>query len=364
MRPAAVQNAAGTATVTLVASQPAPQTLATPEGLQLAWSSSGAGSPAVLLLPAWVSNLAGDCPDHGRGRLIGPIALRRRVIAYDRPGTGMSDRCASHFDVAEQVSDALRVVDAAGEPRVAVFAAGFSGPVAIALAARHPARVSHLILFGATPGLAPLSPWTAQTAAVLSALGQLIEADWRLGARALADLLIGETSSPEREWFASYQEGAADSEAAARLLRVHSTMDVADLVRSVQAPTLVLQRRGDRVAGVSVARHLCATLPNAQLVLLQGSANLPFATDVADVVARVEAFVDDGWRSLTTREMQALARGAEGLSNREVASRLGITEATVARHLAAAYRKLRVHRRREAFAYARQIGLIGAGPTL
>ena len=135
-------------------------------------------------------------------------------------------------------------------------------------------------------------------------------------------------------------------------------------MRSVQAPTLVLQRRGDRVAGVSVARHLCATLPNAQLVLLQGSANLPFATDVADVVARVEAFVDDGWRSLTTREMQALTRAAEGLSNREVASRLGITEATVARHLAAAYRKLRVHRRREAFAYARQIGLIGAGPTL
>jgi DNA-binding NarL/FixJ family response regulator len=60
---------------------------------------------------------------------------------------------------------------------------------------------------------------------------------------------------------------------------------------------------------------------------------------------------------LTPREAEILAAIAEGLSNREVAGRLVISEKTVARHLANVFTKLDVSSRTAAAAWAYQHGL-------
>jgi DNA-binding NarL/FixJ family response regulator len=62
---------------------------------------------------------------------------------------------------------------------------------------------------------------------------------------------------------------------------------------------------------------------------------------------------------LTPREAEILAAIAEGLSNREVAGRLVISEKTVARHLANVFTKLDVSSRTAAAAWAHQHGLAG-----
>jgi DNA-binding NarL/FixJ family response regulator len=61
---------------------------------------------------------------------------------------------------------------------------------------------------------------------------------------------------------------------------------------------------------------------------------------------------------LTPREQAVLARVADGLPNREIASMLGISEHTVKFHLAAVFGKLGVSSRTEAVRRGLQLGLI------
>jgi DNA-binding NarL/FixJ family response regulator len=62
---------------------------------------------------------------------------------------------------------------------------------------------------------------------------------------------------------------------------------------------------------------------------------------------------------LTRKEIEVLARLAEGLSNREIADALYITPATVKTHLAHIYTKLGAAGRQEALARAVALGVLG-----
>jgi len=61
---------------------------------------------------------------------------------------------------------------------------------------------------------------------------------------------------------------------------------------------------------------------------------------------------------LTTREAEVLRLLAEGLTNREIAERLFITQKTVSAHLAHIFGKLDVHTRTEAAGRARALGVV------
>jgi len=67
---------------------------------------------------------------------------------------------------------------------------------------------------------------------------------------------------------------------------------------------------------------------------------------------------DPGGRALTPREAEILALLGEGLGNKEIGARLGISEHTVKTHLAAIYEKLGAANRAEAVATGLRRGLI------
>jgi LuxR family maltose regulon positive regulatory protein len=62
--------------------------------------------------------------------------------------------------------------------------------------------------------------------------------------------------------------------------------------------------------------------------------------------------------ALSERELEVLGLIAAGFSNREIAGRLFIAVGTVKRHINNIYGKLQVHRRTEAVARARDLGLL------
>ena len=62
---------------------------------------------------------------------------------------------------------------------------------------------------------------------------------------------------------------------------------------------------------------------------------------------------------LTARETEVLRLMAEGTSSRDIASRLGISYATVRSHIRSVGGKLGVHSKFDSVAKARQLALIG-----
>ena len=67
---------------------------------------------------------------------------------------------------------------------------------------------------------------------------------------------------------------------------------------------------------------------------------------------------DNGDRTLTPREREILTLLGEGLVNKEIGVRLGISEHTVKTHLAAIYEKLEAANRAEAVATGLRRGLV------
>jgi DNA-binding CsgD family transcriptional regulator len=122
---------------------------------------------------------------------------------------------------------------------------------------------------------------------------------------------------------------------------------VEDLLERVAAPTLVLHRRDDRAIPFRLGRDLAARIPDARLVSLAGRSHLPYAGDAAAVARPILEFLGDpeppggpaagppdrGPGRLTARQLQVAALVADGLTNRQIAERLGIQERSAEGHV-------------------------------
>jgi pimeloyl-ACP methyl ester carboxylesterase len=259
-----------------------------PRGQRIAYAVDGRGP--TLVLPAWwVSHVERDFDEPGFAALFTELAGSMTVVRYDRAGVGLSDRQRDALTLDEELAVLSALIDELGSARVALFGGSCGGPPAIAYAARHPERVSHLVLFGAYACGARLA-----TAEVKEAMVGLVLASWGLGAKALFDLFAPEHTSDERARFAALQREWAAPEMAARLLALTYEMDVSALLGDVQVPTLVLHREGDHAIAFEHGRELAARIPGAQLRPLPGNAHLPWLGDWRAVAEALLEFVAAG----------------------------------------------------------------------
>ncbi len=93
-------------------------------------------------------------------------------------------------------------------------------------------------------------------------------------------------------------------------------------------------------------------------MVLQG----PAASSVGEIAESIELRRDMDLR-LTGREREVLAIAAEGLTARQIATRLGVRERTVTTHLARIYGKLGVGNRLAAVRMAARSGLVTVGAS-
>jgi NarL family two-component system response regulator YdfI len=160
-------------------------------------------------------------------------------------------------------------------------------------------------------------------------------------------------------------------------------MDLAERVDALQ-PDVVLMEAGSRGEDVAAqagafaagdgAPPLVLLVDEAGLALVRAGARgvLPAGVGVAEIVAAIEAVmaglvvvhpealepvasVEGG---LTAREVEVLRMLAEGLANKEIAYRLGLSEHTVKFHVAALFGKLHASSRTEAVTMGVRQGLI------
>ncbi len=119
------------------------------DGVRIHYEVCGDAGPTILLLPTWTII-------HKRlwKAQVPYLSRHFRVVTYDGPGNGRSDRpldaAAYHHDV--EVRHALAVLDATGTDRAVVVGLSQAGGWALQLAAQHGDRVLGTVFIG--PALA------------------------------------------------------------------------------------------------------------------------------------------------------------------------------------------------------------------
>ena len=255
------------------------------DGLRLAYSIMGQG-PALVMPPPMVSHQELMWQAPGYRRFWERLANRHTLVCYDRPGTGLSDRNRTGFSLDSELRDLEIIIDHLKLKRFALLAHGFSGPIAIAYAAKYPRRISHLILYASYARGAAIT-----TEEVIGSMISLVQAHWGVGSKALADMLIpGDAAS---EFAAKYLRESATPEIVAKILDFAYRSDVVHLLASLRVPTLVLHRHQDRAIPFRLGRELASLIPNARFVPLEGRENVPWAGDSESVLRAIAEFLGD-----------------------------------------------------------------------
>jgi pimeloyl-ACP methyl ester carboxylesterase len=258
-------------------------------GKRIAYAVDGplrAERPVLVFAAWWVSHLEHDFDDPAFRGLFGRFAEHMTVVRYDRPGVGLSDRASPELSLPDELANLEALIAELGTERVALFGGSCGGPPAIAYAARHPQRVSHLILYGAYTIGAKLAPVDLQQAMI-----GLVRTHWGLGSKALTDMFAPQHTTEERRRLAESQRAAASPEMAAATLQLIYEMDVSDVVDQIRVPTLVLHRKGDHAIGFDHGRQLASFIPGATFIPLDGEAHLPWLGDWQAVADAALAFL-------------------------------------------------------------------------
>jgi pimeloyl-ACP methyl ester carboxylesterase len=164
-------------------------------GTRVAYAVVGEG-PLILCPAWWVSHLERDWEHPGFRQFFARLAEGFRVVRYDRPGTGLSDRDVPPRTQASEVQLLATVADALGDPEFSIFAVSCAGPIALEYAARHPDRVRRMCLYGSFA-----SGSDAATPELRDALAALVTAHWGLGSVALAAIFLPNASAQELKVF-------------------------------------------------------------------------------------------------------------------------------------------------------------------
>jgi pimeloyl-ACP methyl ester carboxylesterase/DNA-binding CsgD family transcriptional regulator len=331
---------------------------------RIAYEVIGSGPDTLVVIPPWVSHLDYDWQTPEIRAFYEALAQGRRVIRYDRRGSGLSDRVVTAEDCTPEVrmADCLAVLDAAGVARASLLGTSGGGAAAIAWAAARPERVAKLVLYGSYARLRAAADYPiGRSEERPRALISLVRSEWGLGSRVLANVFIPETDPAKVAWFTTYQRIAATAEVAVTYLEADYAIEVRHLLDKVACPVLVLHRRQEHMIPFSQGEYLAAHLPGARLQLLEGEHHIPYLGDSTALVDAVNRFLTSPGaptRALSPREVEVLKLVADGLSNRDIAVRLGVGEATVTRHLANIFAKTATTGRAGAVAFGFRQGLI------
>jgi pimeloyl-ACP methyl ester carboxylesterase len=226
------------------------------------------------------------------------------------------------------------VVEAVGAERFDLLGASLGAAVAASWAAEHPDRVDRLVLYGGWARGQEIAGPTVRE----HVLG-LVAEHWGLGSDVLADIFAPDADVATRAAFVRYQRDAAPPDIARDMLALAYEVDVTAALGRIQAPTLVVHRDRDRAAPVEQGRRLAEGIAAVRFGLLPGRSHLPFVGDVDALAAEVRRFLGlaplrrRAVPTLTARQREVAALVADGLTNREIAARLTITERSAESHV-------------------------------
>jgi class 3 adenylate cyclase len=243
--------------------------------LSIAYQVFGEGELDLVFVPGFISNadLSWQAPLFGEFfRRFGSFA---RVITFDKRGTGLSERTLGFGSAEDRMDDIRAVMDAAGCARASLVGISEGGPLTTLFAATYPERVSALVLWGtfARVQRGPDYPIGVDPSGIDPFIEGLV-ARWNTG-KALRYFISEMPTDPETSAFiARYERTAATPSIVREIMHRNCEIDVRSALGAVNAPTLVVHRRGDNVVPFECGRFLAHEIAGARLLDLPGAWHL------------------------------------------------------------------------------------------
>jgi pimeloyl-ACP methyl ester carboxylesterase len=192
------------------------------------------------------------------------------VVRYDGRGIGLSGPWTEEFTEETRQLDLDAVLDAVGAEKVALYGISEGGWTAAHYAARHPERVSHLIIYGAYSRGIRFRP--GYDAEETEALETLMRKGWGRDTPQYRQIFttayFGADADPGLiAHFNQLQRAAADGDTATRYQHsLHQRDDGREVFEKIRVPTLVVHCRDDLIVAFEEGRLIASLVPGAQFI--------------------------------------------------------------------------------------------------
>lgn len=287
-----------------------------PDGVRVFWERYGSGEPAIVFVPTWSIV-------HSRiwKAQIADFARRQRVITFDAPGNGRSDRPLDPAAYEEQAmaDDIFRVLDAVGVERAVLVCLSRAAQCTLLAVGDQPERVLALAFLNPAvrlgEGLAsrPDYPFDDE-----------LDTDegwakdnlpyWRRDFRGYLEFFFGQAfNEPHSTKQIEDAVGwglETDPETLAATTRPPSVQppELIRLAGAIRCPTLVIQGGADAITGPGRGIGLAEAIPGARLVLVEGGGHITEARDPILVNLLLRELVASVRRAVTPPAAESDAR--------------------------------------------------------
>ncbi len=345
----------------------------TADELRIAYAVSGQGYPLVRAA-TWMSNVEFDWRTAILGPLFRELSAHYRLYRYNPRGYGLSEGSGAEISLDTMVTDLEAITNDAKLGRFALWGATASGSVtAIAYAARHPDRVSHLVLSGPIARGSLRRPnSTPEEREGFLAFVKLAELGWGEDNPAFRQLsttrMFPQATPAQVAELNELLRLSAAPRHAARMVMATGQADVSALLPRIACPALILHCRGALLMPIEEARLIASSLSGARFVSLESNNQIPLPGEpaFAQLIDEFRAFLprerehspgEGALAALTRREREVLELLARGLDNGDIAAQLEVSEKTVRNTVSHIFDKLAVRSRAQAVVFARRAGL-------
>lgn len=282
-----------------------PQDLAGPRsqfmelrGLDVHVVEVGEGEPVFLLLHGFGAST------YSWREVIDPLAEGGKVIAYDRPAFGLTERVLTWegenpYSPESQVEMTLDLMDAFGVEKAVLIGNSAGGTVAMSFALQHPDRVAGLILVdaaiyagGGSPGWVRPLLHTPQ----MDHLGPLLARTIATRGEAFLETAYHNPSLVTEEVMAGYKRPLQVEDwdrALWELTKASRPLQLDRHVDRIAVPTLVITGDDDRIVPPEDSLRLAEEIPGAHLVVIEDCGHLPQEECPGEFLEAVRGFVEN-----------------------------------------------------------------------
>jgi pimeloyl-ACP methyl ester carboxylesterase len=252
-------------------------------GVEVHYKTAGEGHPALVLLHGFAASV------FSWRQVMGPLAESHTVVAFDRPGFGLTERPLpgewqgqSPYGPEAQADLTVALMDKLGIDRAVLIGNSAGGTVAVLTALTYPQRVQALVLVDPAvyrggmqlPGVVRwlLSSQQARRLGPLFVRSiqnwglEFARSAWHDPSKITDAVWAGYTKPLQAE---NWDKGLYEVTLASRSLGLDKRLD------EIQVPVLVITGDDDRIVPTEQSIRLAGELPNAELVVAPSCGHVP-----------------------------------------------------------------------------------------